>query len=107
MAVTTTTPVTSLTAASIAAVVPPNARTFSGWSAIGSTNAINAATSVAGSASGIGYKQVAGSTAGTGNVFTGSFSDIPITVQQTLYWITVGGSGTLNTGQVNISEYQF
>lgn len=99
--------VSALTSVNISAVVPKNARTISGWAAVGSTAATNAVINIAGSAQGLGFKQIGGSPPTGSAIYSGSFTDVPLVAAQTMFWQVAISTGTLNSAQVNISEFEF
>jgi hypothetical protein len=99
--------VSSLTSVNISAVVPKNAKSISGWAAVGSTAATNAVINIAGSAQGLGFKQIGGSPPTGSAIYSGSFTDVPLVAAQTMFWQVAISTGTLNSAQINISEFEF
>lgn len=101
-----TSQVTSMTAVSIAAIVPKNARGVKGWAAITAASAANASVNLAGSATSIGFQQTAAATSG-GQTFTGNFSNVPLITVQNIYWSATVASGTFTNAGFYISAYSF
>ncbi len=83
-----------LTALSIAALVPKNAKYVRGETVVATSVAANAGMQVAGSASGFGRADNALSTTGAQS-FNSWFSQIPLVAAQQLYYNFNGSSGTV------------
>lgn len=108
VAASTSTQVTSLTAVSVASLVPKNARSITGFMNVSGTNATNTAVNVASSAAGINQQQCvsAGPNAGT-LIGSATFGKLPIIISQTLYWQTLVQAGTFVAANVFICGYDF
>jgi hypothetical protein len=104
----TTTQIGSVTSLSVSSIIPKNAKTCSGLMAVSSTNATNAATNVYSSSTSIGNQQAASSGATAGNLAASSpYNKLQIITAQTIYWLSVVGSGTFISGTVYINGYDF
>ncbi|AOJ86140.1 hypothetical protein WS87_12695 [Burkholderia sp. MSMB0856] len=95
--------ISSLTQGTIG--LPPNAKTFSGWGSINSTNAVNAQVNIAGTSTNIGGQQVAGSAASSGETAGGRFSNVPLVTPQKYYWSALLSSGTFNQATLYNTSY--
>jgi len=104
LALSTSTQQPTFVSLSIAGVVPPNAKSISGVSIIGSTSATTIGFTIASSlANNIGQQNVG---AGSGiTTIQGNYS-IPISVAQTLYYTVSVGAGTLSLS-LFVSQYSF
>lgn len=104
-----TSQITSMTALSISAVVPFNARSISGFMTIGTQNSTNGVTAIASSAAGVGQMQVSGNGTASGiNSITGApFRGIKMITKQTIYWTSSVATGTFSNGGVYLSGYEF
>ncbi|VVN40611.1 pyocin knob domain-containing protein [Pseudomonas viridiflava] len=105
----TAVPVIGFKSLSLASLIPLSAKAVTGWLAIAGINTTNAALSIASSASGVGFQQVAGNSMSETiqNIATGSFSNLKLIAPQTMFWATAVGSGTFKEGSINISGYRF
>jgi hypothetical protein len=90
----TTAQTSVLTALSIAALVPKNAKYVRGETVVATSGAVNAGMQVAGSASGFGRADNALSTSGAQS-FNSWFSQIPLVTAQQMYYNFNGSSGTV------------
>jgi hypothetical protein len=90
--------VTSFTSQSVSLVVPPNAKTVTGYCAL--TTAANRNMVVAGDAAGVGYRRMSIASAGSMDGFTGgaSYRSVPLITPQTIYW----KSETADAGLYNL-----
>lgn len=102
----TTTQIASLTAVSMAGVVPPNAKFLNLVGTLNTTSAQNAQITVADNSSGTLAYQFAASTGG-GNIKASS-SPFPTAAisSNTIYWNTSISSGTFNSANFLIQSYE-
>ncbi|MBR8136820.1 phage tail protein [Burkholderia cenocepacia] len=103
VALSTTTVVSTLTSLSISSIVPPNARRISGYAQPGNSGAAGVVISVAATSTGMKPLSIGGYVS---NNQTQGYYDIPLLVQQTMYYSTSSTSGSPNFSIV-ISEYTF
>ncbi|EPS1221708.1 hypothetical protein ACVBR5_000939 [Burkholderia cenocepacia] len=103
VALSTTTVVSTLTSLSISSIVPPNARRISGYAQPGNAGAAGVVISVAATSTGMKPLSVGGYVS---NNQTQGYFDIPLLVQQTMYYSTSSTSGSPNFSIV-VSEYIF
>ncbi len=108
-AAATTVQITAFKSLSLASIIPLSAKAVTGWLAVQGNVTINASISVASSASGIGFQQVAGNSQVDGmfSISTGSFSNLKVITGQTIFWLAGLLSGTFKDGAVNICGYKF
>lgn len=103
VALSTTTVVSTLTSLSISSIVPPNARRISGYAQPGNSGAAGVVISVAATSTGMKPLSIGGYVS---NNQTQGYYDIPLLVQQTMYYSTSSTSGSPNFSIV-VSEYTF
>lgn len=105
----TSSQITTLTLLSLSAVIPPNAKSISGFLSIGTQNSTNGVTAIASSSSAFGQFQVSGNgtTAGVISITGAPFSGMKLLVAQSVYWSSTVASGTFTSGGVYISGYEF
>lgn len=106
-AVSVSSQVVSMTAVSIASIVPKNAQTIKGWASITGASASNATVNISGSSTAIGLQQHGVTTVASGSTYTGNFSSVPLITAQTVYWTAGVGGGTFTGASLNISFYSF
>lgn len=99
--------VPAITAVNLAPIVPKNAKAVSGFAAVGSTAATNAAIGIFATLQGVAGKQIAGSPPTGSAIYSGAFSDMPLPTPQQMFWQVTIATGTLNSAQVNISGFEF
>ncbi|GMG89678.1 hypothetical protein Cmtc_08980 [Cupriavidus sp. TKC] len=105
-ALTTSTQQASATSASIAAVVPANARQVQGYSVITANAAANLFFSVSGSSASVGGMQASVSTNQVNAGISSPFSNIPLVTPQTLFYTATASAGTMSFSIV-VSGYSF
>jgi hypothetical protein len=106
-AATTSTQVSSATAVSLTAIVPPNARTFQAQINVSSNTTVqNPSTTIYAASGGpSGYNiQLAGSSNGN-SVNVASFSDFPLLTPQQVWWTATMTGGTFSGGSFSVVGY--
>lgn len=98
---------TTLTSLSVAAYVPPNAKTLSGDGSISSSTNTTGDIFVAGSPAGnIGLKHITQTAITAGAAQIGTYSYVPLVEPQKIYYVATVSAGTMNA-TIYISSYTF
>jgi hypothetical protein len=105
-AITSVTQASPLTAVSLAALVPPNAKCVNGNMSIAGTSIVQPNFWAASSTTGVGAEQLANGN-GTSGTLACPYRQVRLFIQQTIFWSAVVSSGTFNSASLSIHGYEF